>query len=320
MKGNFHVRFLRGEAAVTPSSLPGRLASCVYNGNTSTFGYGADGLRHRETVNGTVTDYAIDGQDAVRELKAGVSQATYLTGMTGPCYRRDDIAGTIRWYLYDGLGSVLGEVDPNGTITATRKYDVYGAVRSSTGTSTSKHKFVGSLGHPSEDETGLIYMRARYMDPVTGRFISEDPSRHGLSWYVYARNNPARLCDPDGKEDQLDALYYAWALVSMAVILALAGAGPFSGVASVAIMAAMVAALQQFNFALDGRVSPGDRQAGFWAAGLAGTTATRIFGAVFTEELKQMGPLAQACPVAIGAIVGMVGYGLECEAAINLID
>jgi YD repeat-containing protein len=132
----------------------------VYNGNTSTFGYGADGLRHRETVNGTVTDYVLDGQSAVRELKAGVSQATYLTGITGPCYRRDDIAGTIRWYLYDGLGSVLAEVDPSGTVTATRKYDVYGAVRSSTGTSTSKHKFVGSLGHMSEDETGLIYMRA----------------------------------------------------------------------------------------------------------------------------------------------------------------
>jgi hypothetical protein len=102
----------------------------------------------------------LDGQSAVRELKAGVSQATYLTGITGPCYRRDDIAGTIRWYLYDGLGSVLAEVDPSGTVTATRKYDVYGAVRSSTGTSTSKHKFVGSLGHMSEDETGLIYMRA----------------------------------------------------------------------------------------------------------------------------------------------------------------
>jgi hypothetical protein len=43
-----------------------RLASCVYNGNTSTFGYGADGLRHRETVNGTVTDTVIDGQSAMR--------------------------------------------------------------------------------------------------------------------------------------------------------------------------------------------------------------------------------------------------------------
>jgi RHS repeat-associated protein len=173
----------------------------VYNGNTSTFGYGADGLRHRETVNGTVTDYVIDGQSAVRELRAGVSQATYLTGITGPCYRRDDIAGTIRWYLYDGLGSVLGEVDPNGTVTATRKYDVYGAIRSSTGTSTSKHKFVGSLGHPSEDETGLINMRARYMDPVTGRFISEDPGRRESNWFEYVSDSPTERVDLSGLDD-----------------------------------------------------------------------------------------------------------------------
>ena len=79
----------------------------------------------------------------------------------------------------------LGEVDPNGNITATSKYDVYGAVRSSTGTSTSKHKFVGQLGHPSEDETGLTYMRARYYDPQTGRFVNEDPSKSGMNYFIY---------------------------------------------------------------------------------------------------------------------------------------
>ncbi len=37
---------------------------------------------------------------------------------------------------------------------------------------TSRHKFVGSIGHTSEDETGMIYMRARWMDPALGRRIS----------------------------------------------------------------------------------------------------------------------------------------------------
>ena len=53
-----------------------------------------------------------------------------------------------------GLGSVLGEVDGSGNVTATRKLDVYGAVRATTGTATSNHAFVGALGHPSEAETG----------------------------------------------------------------------------------------------------------------------------------------------------------------------
>jgi RHS repeat-associated protein len=123
----------------------------------------------------------LDGQGVVRELQGSTVHATHLHGARGPEYRRDS-SGNVRWYLYDGLGSVLGEVDPSGTITATRKYDVYGGVRGSTGTGTSNHKFVGQLGHPSEEETGLIYMRAPYMDPVVGRFVSEDPAFDGPNW------------------------------------------------------------------------------------------------------------------------------------------
>ena len=70
--------------------------------------------------------------------------------------------------------------DLSGNVISSRKYDAYGLVRSSTGPSGTKHKWVGALGHPSEDETGLVYMRARYMDPALGRFVSEDPERDGL--------------------------------------------------------------------------------------------------------------------------------------------
>jgi RHS repeat-associated protein len=133
------------------------------------------------------------------ELAKVLNYATYLIGPRGPEYRRDDTAGTVRWYLFDGLGSVLGEVDPNGNITATRKLDVYGFVRSSTGTSTSKQKFVGGLGHQSDDETGLIYMRARYMDPTTGRFISEDPAKSGANWFAYCNDNPNNSIDQTGR-------------------------------------------------------------------------------------------------------------------------
>ena len=109
------------------------------------------------------------------------------------------MSGNIRWYLYDGLGSVLGEVDPNGVVTSSRKYDVYGLVRGGTNPGgTSTHKFVGQLGHPSEDNTGLIYMRARYMDPVVGRFISEDAAANGHNWYIYCNNNPIVFVDVDG--------------------------------------------------------------------------------------------------------------------------
>jgi RHS repeat-associated protein len=126
-------------------------------------------------------------------------------GPRGPEYRRDDTTtpATVRWYVYDGLGSVLEEVDPSGNVDAYRKYDVYGSVRGSTGTGTSKHEFVGAMGHPSEAETGLIYMRARYMDPAVGRFLCEDPSGNGWNWYTYANDSPTGRADPDGRSSML---------------------------------------------------------------------------------------------------------------------
>jgi len=91
-------------------------------------------------------------------------------------------------------------------LLSTRKYDVYGAIRGSSGPSGTRHKFVGQLGHSSDDETGLIYMRARYMDPVTGRFVSEDPAQNGANWFIYADNNPVNSVDFDGQMTLSDVL------------------------------------------------------------------------------------------------------------------
>jgi len=176
-----------------------RLVLCTYGSTTSTFIYGHDGLRRSSIVNGVVTHFLLDGDDVVREIRNGSNHSTYLVGSRGTEFRRDDTTGQIKWYLYDGLGSVLAEVDEDGNITATRKYDVYGALRGITGSSTSKHGFVGGVGHLAEPETGsLIYMRARWMDPVIGRFVSEDPAQSGINWYAYCDNNPVSRYDESG--------------------------------------------------------------------------------------------------------------------------
>ena len=124
-----------------------RLIGCTYNGHTTGTVYGYDGLRRQSTIDGVTTDYLLDGQNAVQEGHAVngtfTSTATYFNGM----YRRDDVAATVRWYIMDGLGSVVGEVDPSGNLTCSRGFDVYGATRVQTGTPTSKHGYVGKLGH-----------------------------------------------------------------------------------------------------------------------------------------------------------------------------
>lgn len=82
--------------------------------------------------------------------------------------------------------------------SANVKTDVYGSVIDSAG-SGSDHNFCGGLGHASEDETGLIYMRARWYDPAIGRFISEDSAMDGVNWYSYCAGNPVNLIDESGK-------------------------------------------------------------------------------------------------------------------------
>ena len=49
-----------------------------------------------------------------------------------------------------------------------------------------------------DDGTGLVYFNTRFMDPLIGRFISPDPIKDGINWFVYCRNNPLRYVDPNG--------------------------------------------------------------------------------------------------------------------------
>lgn len=221
------------DRSVTSENRP---TQCVYTDpsthalTTSPFAYGADGLRHSAaiTANGTTTttSYVLDGDNAVQEQRSDLSYATYLTGPRGPECRVDETGagetgfsstigtsgggftaprfqrGPTKWYVFDGLGSVVAEGDPTGTVTASSGYDVYGNVRSRAGMATTSHGFVGSLGHMSEANTGLVYMRARYYDPTVGRFASEDRSKNGVNWYEYCQDSPANMVDGAGKQPQ----------------------------------------------------------------------------------------------------------------------
>jgi RHS repeat-associated protein len=74
---------------------------------------------------------------------------------------------------------------------------VYGKP-TATGTLANEYDFAGQ----ETDGTGLQYLRARYMDPDTGRFISRDPMAAGPAWgqhpFGYAGASPASSADPTG--------------------------------------------------------------------------------------------------------------------------
>jgi RHS repeat-associated protein len=59
----------------------------------------------------------------------------------------------------------------------------------------------------NDPETGLVYMQARYYDPVVGRFLSIDPTMSAagntfnFNRYDYANNNPIANVDPNGRQE-----------------------------------------------------------------------------------------------------------------------
>jgi|GEM_PF-991523 len=116
--------------------------------------------------------------------------------------------GTVTYVYTDPQGTPLAEADASGNITATFEYTPYGTYAPQ-GTSTpgSTPKGPGYTGHVNDPETNLVYMQARYYDPVTGHFLSTDPVKpsagdaFNFNRYAYVNNNPIMGMDPTGMED-----------------------------------------------------------------------------------------------------------------------
>jgi len=105
-----------------------------------------------------------------------------------------------------GGAAVFGGGFTSWTTSGAKKYDVWGAVRSGN-FQYPNTKYCANLGHISDDKLGLIYMRARYYEPSSGRFISEDPAYDGKNWYVYCGNDPVNYIDGSGESK---AKYFDW--------------------------------------------------------------------------------------------------------------
>jgi RHS repeat-associated protein len=103
-------------------------------------------------------------------------------------------SGNIYYYLPDALGSTMALVDSSGTVADSYNYDVFGAVRSSSGSQANPFTYTGER---TDASTGLEYLRARYYDAAAGSFISRDPVATP-NRYAYAAGNPVVFTDPSG--------------------------------------------------------------------------------------------------------------------------
>ena len=153
-------------------------------------------------MNGTTTSFVVDTSlpyaSVVEEYSGSTLAARYDYG--------DDLVrmdrGGVYYYLYDGLGSTRQLVNAAGTVTDAYWYDSFGVGLSHTGTTTNPFLF---NAQQYDAPTGTYFLRARYYDQNSGRFLSQDPYSGSnddpvsLHRYLYAGAEPVDNVDPSGK-------------------------------------------------------------------------------------------------------------------------
>ncbi|MNB80321.1 tRNA(Glu)-specific nuclease WapA precursor [compost metagenome] len=180
------------------------LTSVTKNGTIS-FKYYADGLRYLKNA-GTIStqvNYDFNGQVITEEKLSGgyiVQQSNYVRG-DRLLVKKDKKAAKDYYYLYNGHGDVVQIVDTSGKLVNSYSYDAWGNLTSQTVGTFNSFMYAGEM---YDSETGFYYLRARYYDPSTGRFLNEDTVEGQidnpltLNLYTYVINNPLLYHDPSG--------------------------------------------------------------------------------------------------------------------------
>lgn len=155
--------------------------------------YDSLGVEHRPN---TLNDY-VGGQSFCCGEKELVSN-----NQTGDnTFETPDYEQLIFFYHPDHLGSTSLVTDNSGNVVQSVAYIPYGEVfiEERNGTWNTPYLFNGK---ELDEETGLYYYGARYLNPTNGMWLSVDPlfeKYAGMSPYNYCAGNPVKLVDPDGR-------------------------------------------------------------------------------------------------------------------------
>jgi RHS repeat-associated protein len=172
------------------------------------YSYDPLGRRVRIVAGATTNTLVYDGPHVVAEWSNNVLARSYAYGPGIDDVRAMTTYGAATntyFYLKDHLGSVHALVTTNGTTVEQYRYTAWGetTVLSSNGTVLAASAYGNRFtwqGREFSWKTGLHYFRARSYDPVTGRWLSNDPIgiSGGLNQYVFCANNPVNFTDPFG--------------------------------------------------------------------------------------------------------------------------
>jgi RHS repeat-associated protein len=183
------------------------------NNGAVTLLYDGDGNRVAKTVGGVSTRYLVDDLNptgyaqVVEEIGAGGAQRTYTYGVQRISQNQPmNGTWTPSFYGYDGLGSVRTLTNSAGAVTDTYDYDAWGNAVIVTGSTPNVYLY---RGEQYDRDLNLYYLRARYFDPLTGRFLTKDPEAGSIKVpatfhrYVYAAGDPVNRIDPSGRANNV---------------------------------------------------------------------------------------------------------------------
>ena len=194
-----------------------RLKRIAATAGEVTFAYDSDGKRVKKTSGNTETKYYYNGST----LSGLVRTTTGNTGTTkttvqfvydaeGKPFLLRLNGKTDYFYLYNGLGDVVGLVDSSNKVVVRYQYNSWGKVTSSEDTSGVSLATLNPFCYRKyvyDPETGLYCLGSRYYDPEVGRFVNADDTDvifakpqelYHKNLYVYCYNNPVVRRDIQG--------------------------------------------------------------------------------------------------------------------------
>lgn len=174
--------------------------------NTATSStYNGDGLRTSHTSGSTLSRFTWDISAGLPLLESD-STNIYVYGLGDrPLEQINTAAGAVTWLHGDRLGSTRLLTDNTGTVVGTMNYDPYGTATSTTGTAATPFRYAGEY---TDDDTGFVYLRARYYDPAAGQFLGIDPLLAITgSAYGYTSGDPVNGTDPTGMAEDVEQFF-----------------------------------------------------------------------------------------------------------------